>query len=67
MKNIHEGRLEFDDMELLQLEFYVNEMEKNCSMGGEIRRHEAIYHKIKKEQSRRSLIKLEEIALGKFK
>ena len=65
MKNIHEGRLEFDDMELLQLEFYLSEMEKNCSMGGEIRRHESIYHKIKKEQSRRILIKLEEKALGK--
>ena len=65
MKNIHEGRLDFDDMELLQLEFYVGEMEKNCSMGGEIRRHESIYHKIKKEQSRRILIKLEEKALGK--
>jgi len=61
MKNIHEGRLEFDDMELLQLEFYVNEMEKNCSMGGEIRRHESIYHKIKKEQSRRILIKIEKL------
>ena len=61
MKNIHEGRLEFDDMELLQLEFYVNEMQKNCSMGGEIRRHESIYHKIKKEQSRRILIKIEKL------
>ena len=67
MKNIHEGRLEFDDMELMQLEFYVKQMEKSCSMGGEIRRHESIYHKIKKEQSRRILIKLEEKALGKFK
>ena len=54
-------------MELLQLEFYVSEMEKNCSMGGEIRRHESIYNKIKKEQSRRILVKLEEEALGKFK
>ena len=67
MKNICESGLIFDDMELMQLEFYVNEMEKNCSMGGEIRRHESIYHKIKKEQSRRILIKLEEKALGKFK
>ena len=65
MKNLHEGGLDFDDMELMQLEFYVNEMEKNCSMGGEIRRHESIYHKIKKEQSRRILIKLEKEALGK--
>jgi len=64
MKNIHEGRLEFDDMELMQLEYYVNEMKKSCSMGGEIRRHDAIWHKIKKEQSRRILIKLEE-ELGK--
>jgi len=34
-------------------------------MGGEIRRHDSIYHKIKKEQSRRILIKLEKEALGK--
>ena len=67
MNNIKEARLDFEDMELLQLEFYVSEMEKNCSMGGEIRRHESIYHKIKKEQSRRILVKLEEEALGKFK
>ena len=65
MKNIHDGRLDFDDMELIQLEFYANEMEKNCSMGGEIRRHQSIYTKIKKEQARRNLIKLENIALGK--
>lgn len=67
MNNIKEARLDFEDMELLQLEFYVSEMEKNCSMGGEIRRHESIYNKIKKEQSRRILVKLEEEALGKFK
>ena len=64
MKNIHDERLTFDDMELLQLEFYLNEMEKNCSMGGEIRRHQSIYTKIKKEQARLNLIKLEKIALG---
>jgi hypothetical protein len=34
-------------------------------MGGEIRRHDSIYHKIKKEQSRRILIRLEEEAMGK--
>ena len=67
MNNMKEARLDFEDMELLQLEFYVSEMEKNCSMGGEIRRHESIYNKIKKEQSRRILVKLEEEALGKFK
>ena len=67
MNNIKEAKLDFEDMELLQLEFYVSEMEKNCSMGGEIRRHKSIYHKIKKEQSRRILVKLEEEALGKFK
>jgi len=60
MNNIKEAKLDFEDMELLQLEFYVSEMEKNCSMGGEIRRHESIYNKIKKEQSRRILVKLEE-------
>ena len=65
MKNIHEGKLEFDDMELMQLEYYVNTMKKSCSMGGEIRRHDSIWHKIKKEQSRRILIRLEEEALGK--
>ena len=65
MKNIHEGRLEFDDMELMQLEYYVNRMKESCSMGGEIRRHDSIWHKIKKEQSRRILIRLEEEALGK--
>ena len=31
MNNIKEERLDFEDMELLQLEFYVSEMEKNCS------------------------------------
>ena len=67
MNNIKEAKLDFEDMELLQLEFYVSEMEKNCSMGGEIRRHKSIYNKIKKEQSRRILVKLEEEALGKFK
>ena len=67
MNNIKEAKLDFEDMELLQLEFYVSEMEKNCSMGGEIRRHESIYNKIKKEQSRRILVNLEEEALGKFK
>ena len=67
MNNIKEAKLDFEDMELLQLEFYVSEMEKNCSMGGEIRRHKSIYNKIKNEQSRRILVKLEEEALGKFK
>ena len=67
MNNIKEAKLDFEDMELLQLEFYVSEMEKNCSMGGEIRRHKSIYNKIKKEQSRRILVNLEEEALGKFK
>ena len=58
MKNLHEGGLDFDDMELMQLEFYVNEMEKNCSMGGEIRRHESIYHKIKKNNPDEFLLNL---------
>ena len=67
MNNIKEARLDFEDMELLQLEQYVSDMEKNCSMGGEKLRHKSIYKKIKKEQSRRILVKLEEEALGKFK
>ena len=58
--------LEYDDIELVHVEFYVNKMEKNCSMDREIRRHESIYHKIKKEQSRRILIRLDEMALKKF-
>ena len=65
MKNIHDQRLTFDDMDLLQLDFYPSGMEKNCSMGGEIRLHQSIYTKIKKEQARLNLIKLEKIALGK--
>lgn len=45
--------LEFDDMELFQLSFYMSAMQDKMSMGGEIRRHASITKKIKEEMDRR--------------
>lgn len=45
--------IEFDDMELFQLSFYMSAMKDKMSMGGEIRRHESISKKIRNEMNRR--------------
>ena len=45
--------IEFDDMELMQLQFCMQQTKKNMSMGGEIRRHVSITQKIEKEMERR--------------
>lgn len=45
--------IEFDDMELMQLEFCMSQTEKMMSMGGEIRRHASITEKVKAEMNRR--------------
>jgi len=45
--------LEFDDMELFQLSFYMSAMQDKMCMGGEIRRHASITKKIKEEMDRR--------------
>jgi len=43
----------FDDMELMQLQFCMEQTKKQMSMGGEIRRHVSITQKIEKEMERR--------------
>jgi len=43
----------FDDMELMQLQFCMEQTKKQMSMGGEIRRHASITQKIEKEIERR--------------
>jgi len=43
----------FDDMELMQLQFCMEQTKKQMSMGGEIRRHASITQKIEKEMERR--------------
>jgi len=45
--------LEFDDMELFQLQFCMQQTKKMMSMGGEIRRHASITQKIEEEMERR--------------
>ena len=45
--------LDFDDMELMQLQFCMQQTQKNMSMGGEIRRHASIMQKIQEEMDRR--------------
>jgi|TARA_B100000085_G_scaffold242039_1_gene233202 hypothetical protein len=45
--------LEFDDMELMQLQFCMQQTEKQMSMGGEIRRHASITKKIEEEMQHR--------------
>jgi len=43
----------FDDMELIQLQFCMEQTKKQMSMGGEIRRHASITQKIEEEIERR--------------
>jgi len=45
--------MQFDDMELMQLQFCMSETKKMMSMGGEIRRHASITQKIEEEMQRR--------------
>ena len=45
--------MQFDDMELMQLQFCMQQTKKNMSMGGEIRRHASIMEKIQEEMDRR--------------
>ena len=45
--------MEFDDAELMQLQFCMSETKKMMSMGGEIRRHASITQKIEAEMERR--------------
>jgi len=49
MKNL----MYFDDMELMQLQFCMEQTKKQMSMGGEIRRHASITQKIEEEMERR--------------
>jgi len=49
MKNL----MYFDDMELMQLQFCMEQTKKQMSMGGEIRRHASITQKIEKEIEQR--------------
>ena len=45
--------MEFDDAELMQLQFCMSQTKKMMSMGGEIRRHASITQKIEEEMDRR--------------
>ena len=45
--------MQFDDAELMQLQFCMSETKKMMSMGGEIRRHASITQKIEDEMERR--------------
>ena len=45
--------MQFDDMELMQLQFCMSQTKKMMSMGGEIRRHASITKKIEEEMERR--------------
>jgi hypothetical protein len=45
--------MQFDDMELMQLQFCMSQTKKMMSMGGEIRRHASITKKIEAEMQRR--------------
>ncbi|MAG48879.1 hypothetical protein CMO86_04190 [Candidatus Woesearchaeota archaeon] len=45
--------LELDDMELMQLQFCMQQTKSQMSMGGEIRRHASITEKIEAEMERR--------------
>ena len=45
--------LDFDDMELFQLQFCMSQTKNQMMMGGEIRRHASITKKIEKEMERR--------------
>jgi hypothetical protein len=43
----------FDDMELMQLQFCMQQTKNQMFMGGEIRRHASITQKIEEEMERR--------------
>ena len=45
--------ISFDDMELMQLAFCMDQTKNQMSMGGEIRRHASITEKVKVEMNRR--------------
>ena len=45
--------LDFDDMELFQLQFCMSQTKSQMMMGGEIRRHASITNKIEEEMERR--------------
>jgi len=45
--------MQFDDMELMQLQFCMSQTKKMMSMGGEVRRHASITQKIEEEMDRR--------------
>ena len=45
--------IEFDDMELMQLKFCMDQTKNQMSMGGEIRRHASITEKVEAEMNRR--------------
>ena len=45
--------IEFDDMELMQLKFCMDQTKNQMSMGGEIRRHASITEKVVTEMNRR--------------
>ena len=45
--------IDFDDMELMQLQFCMKQTKGQMSMGGEIRRHASITKKIEEEMQRR--------------
>jgi len=45
--------LDFDDMELFQLQFCMSQTKNQMMMGGEIRRHASITKKIEEEMERR--------------
>ena len=45
--------LKLDDMELMQLQFCMQQTKGQMSMGGEIRRHASITKKIENEMARR--------------
>jgi len=45
--------IEFDDMELMQLKFCMDQTKSQMSMGGEIRRHASITEMVEAEMNRR--------------
>ena len=45
--------INFDDMELMQLKFCMDQTKNQMSMGGEIRRHSSITEKVVTEMNRR--------------
>ena len=45
--------IDFDDMELMQLKFCMDQTKSQMSMGGEIRRHASITEKVEAEMNLR--------------